>query len=132
MKLFLLIVFTLILTSCSTIRTIYSRKVIPEKINKNECLPELVFEGNFNAKCKIFIDDTLFYNKRIQNENNNVIILAEVIKIPKIPNKIEIKIGIRTKKVISWNGRYKYIYIKKNGLLKPITCNISNIKRKYR
>lgn len=131
-KLYSIIISVLFLTSCSSVKTTCSRKTIPEQINNNECLPELIFEGDFNAKCKIYLNDTLFCDTIIKNNNYNVIILAGIIKIPKTPDKIEVKIGARSKKIIVWNGRYKYIYITKTSLFEPIVCHISNIKKRYR
>ena len=105
-----------------------------QSIEKSDNCKQLIitFETFYkNQKCRIYIDDTLFFQQRIVNHNPLVLTLAESIVIPSVPNRIKVNVGTHKKNIILKKGEC-YIYVKRIRFLGFIKIEVSNSQRKYR
>lgn len=119
-------------SSCSHyIKTSYCNVNKDTIITKYD-FPNIVFEGKYNRNVKIFIDDSLYFNARIVNDNYKVLIHAKTITLNRFPKTIILKVGLRPKKHIIWNGQYKYIVISEKSKFLPLKCNMMTISRGYK
>lgn len=125
MKSIIILVFTTLLTSH------IGRCQNTEKVEACEEIT-LVFETVFNnQKCSIYLDDTLFLQDRIQNKSPDVLAIAKSFVLPRIPNKMRIKIGIHKKQITLKEGEH-YVYISRRWFFGCIKVETSSLQRKYR
>ena len=122
----------ILLSSCSHyINTTYCIVDKDTLLIKNN-YPKIVFEGKYNRKVKIYINDSLYFSDKIKNYNFNVLIHAKTIILDRFPNTIDLKVGLRLKKHIIWNGRYKYIVICETNKFSHLKCYMMTKSRGYR
>lgn len=80
---------------------------------------------------QFYLDDTLFFQDRIQNKSPDVLGIAKSFVLPGIPNKVHIKIGIHQKQIPLKEGEC-YVYISRRQVFGCIKTETSSLQRKYR
>ena len=113
----------IIITSCSNhFKTSFTRM---QSETKEYNYPQIIFKGQYNSKVKVFVDDSLYFDERIKNENHKVLTKAKTITLDKIPKSIDIKVGIRPKKRILWTSTCIYLIVEKKNYISPLEYKLT-------